>query len=194
MLNIQCQCGGTALQWRERKELWRLECCCSDCSAGMRFLHETKGGPQPPNYQMLDTLWLPNDFSVTRGLQKIGVVRLSADSRNTLFYCKECGTSLITDHVVYQGKVVITQIQNYSQFQGMSSEPHMAVKARHFVRDLDPNSIDSLPPFAGPQSEVYDGVSQTLVDVFPILYQQGATGEMNAQKLAALQGITYAGV
>jgi len=41
---------------------------------------------------------------------------------------------------------------------------------------------------------VYGGVSQTLVDVFPTLYQRGATGEMNAQKLAALQGITYAGV
>ena len=76
----------------------------------------------------------------------------------------------------------------------MSSEPHMAVKARHFVGDVDPHSIDSLPPFAGPQSEVYGGVSQTLVDVFPTLYQRGATGEMNAQKLAALQGITYAGV
>ena len=158
----------------------------------MLFLHETKGGPQPPTHQMLDTLWLPNDFSVTRGLLSIGVIKLSADSRNTLFYCKECGAGLITDHIAYREKVVITQIQNYSQFQGVSSGPHMAVKARHFVDEVNPHSIDSLSPFAGPQSEVYGGVSQTLVDVFPTLYQQGATGDMNAQKLAALQGIADA--
>ena len=74
----------------------------------------------------------------------------------------------------------------------MSSGPHMAVKARHFVDDVNPHSIDSLPPFAGPQSEVYGGVFQTLADVFPTLYQQGPTGDMNAQKLAALQGIADA--
>ena len=70
----------------------------------------------------------------------------------------------------------------------------MAVKARHFVDDVDPHSIDGLPSFAGPQSEVYGGGFQTLVDVFLTLYQQCATGEMNAQKLAALQGIAHAGV
>ena len=48
MLTIQCQCESTALQWQEPKELWRLECCCNDCTAGVRYLHEAKGGPQPP--------------------------------------------------------------------------------------------------------------------------------------------------
>ena len=64
MLTIQCQCESTALQWQEPKELWRLECCCNDCTAGVRYLHEAKGGPRPPDHQMLDTLWLANDFTL----------------------------------------------------------------------------------------------------------------------------------
>ena len=190
MLTIQCQCESTALRWQEAKELWRLECCCSDCSAGIRYLHEAKGGPQPPDHQMLDTVWLPNDFSVVKGLENIGVIKRSEEARNTLIYCTECGTSLITDHEVYGGKVVITQIQNFPQFQGMSVAPTMPVKARHFVDDVDAESRDRLPPFRGPQSEIYGSVSQTLIDAFPRLYEQGSTGDMNAQRLAEIRGIS----
>ena len=191
MLTIQCQCESTALRWQEAKELWRLECCCSDCSAGIRYLHEAKGGPQPPDHQMLDTVWLPNDFSVVKGLENIGVIKRSEEARNTLIYCTECGTSLITDHEVYGGKVVITQIQNFPQFQGMSTAPIMPVQARHFVDDVDADSRDSLPPFSGPPSEIYGSVSQTLIDAFPHLYEQGSTGDMNAQRLAEIRGTEY---
>ena len=191
MLTIQCQCESTALQWQEPKELWRLECCCNDCTAGVRYLHEAKGGPRPPEHQMLDTLWLANDFTVVKGLDNIGVIKRSAESRNTLIYCTACGTSLITDHVVYGGKVVITQIQNFPQFQGMSTAPIMPVQARHFVDDVDADSRDSLPPFSGPPSEIYGSVSQTLIDAFPHLYEQGSTGDMNAQRLAEIRGTEY---
>ena len=162
---------------------------------GNALLASNEGRPAAVKLpKILDTSWLPNDFSMTRGLLSIGAINLFADWRNTRFYCKECGISLITDHIVYREKVVITQIQNYSQFKGMSGGPQLTVKARHFVDDVDPHSIDSLPPFAGPQSEVYQGVCQTLVDVRPALYQQGAIGDMDAQKLTALRRIAGAGV
>ena len=140
---------------------------------------------------MLDTLWIANDFTVVKGLDNIGVIKRSAESRNTLIYCTACGTSLITDHVVYGGKVVITQIQNFPQFQGMSTAPIMPVKARHFVDDVDADARDSLPPFSGPPSEIYGGVSQTLIDAFPRLHAQGCTGDMNAQRLAEIRGMQY---
>ena len=140
---------------------------------------------------MLDTLWLANDFTVVKGLDNIGVIKRSAESRNTLIYCTACGTSLIADHVVYGGKVVITQIQNFPQFQGMSTAPTMPVQARHFVDDVDADSRDSLPPFSGPPSEIYGSVSQTLIDAFPHLYEQGSTGDMNAQRLAEIRGMSY---
>ena len=79
---------------------------------------------------MLDTLWLANDFNVVKGLDNIGVTKRSAESRNTLIRCTTCGTSLITDHVAYGGKVVVTQIQNFSQFQGISTAPTMPVLVR----------------------------------------------------------------
>ena len=191
MLTIQCQLESTALQWQEPKELWRLECCCNDCTAGVRYLHEAKSGPRPPEHQILDTLWLANDFTVVKGLDNIGVTKRSAESRNTLIYCTACGTSLITDHVVYGGKVVITQIQNFPQFQGMSTAPTMSVQARHFVDEVDAVSRDSLPSFSGPHSEIYGSVSQTLIDAILRLYEEGSTGDMNAQQLAETRGTEY---
>jgi len=59
------------------------------------------------------------------------------------------------------------------------------------MRDLTSDQRNRLPPFRGSHGALYEGVSDSLVEVFPALYKKGGTGIMNAQRLAEITGVSY---
>ncbi|MDB9798071.1 hypothetical protein OAB85_05345 [Pseudomonadales bacterium] len=191
MLTIHCKCDSVAIEWPHKKVLWQLECCCNECTTRIQYLHAEKHGPQPPAHQLLDGIWLKNDFTILKGLENIGAFKLSPTGRTTCFYCSKCATALLADHIIYKELVVITQVHNFMDFDGLRSATLLGPQARHFMRDLTANQRDRLPPFKGSHGALYEGVSDSLVEVFPELYKKGGTGIMNAQRLAEITGVSY---
>jgi hypothetical protein len=69
MLSIHCRCDSVAIEWPHKKVLWQLECCCNECTTRIQYLHAEKNGPKPPAHQLLDGVWLKNDFTILKGLE-----------------------------------------------------------------------------------------------------------------------------
>ncbi len=87
--------------------------------------------------------------------------------------------------------MVATQVHNFMNFDGLRNATFLVPQAPYLMRDLTSDQKDLLPRFEGSHGALYEGVSDSLVEVFPELYKRGGTGIMNAQRLAEITGVSY---
>ena len=188
MATITCMCGAVQLEFRAKNDLFRLECCCHDCSAALWYANK-RGGPVFPKMQCVDSSWFPNDFKVVRGLDKLGAFMNFEKADTTRFHCTDCWSVLFGDHTAYAGKIVVTQVGAYKEFAGLKNAQLMPPQARHFVQDLSKEQLAGLPAWSGDPSNVYPGVADNWMARFPSVLEAGREGtEMNAQILLAKIG------
>jgi hypothetical protein len=188
MATITCKCGTVRIEFDAKYDLLRLECCCRDCTAALRYAHQ-RGGPAFPENQCLDSSWLPNDFNIVKGEEKLGAFMNFENAATTRFYCTDCWTVLLADHPAYAKKLVLTQAGNYKEFEGLRNIELMPPRARHFVKDLSKEQLAALPDWGRNPSNVYQGVADILVAQFPAIQQAGKEGvKMSAQILLAKIG------
>jgi hypothetical protein len=188
MAIINCRCGAVQIEFYTNKDLFRLECCCHDCSAALWYA-DKRGGPAFPEYQCLDSSWFPNDFKVVKGEDMLGAFMNFENAATTRFHCKDCWTVLFADHPVYAGKLVLTQVGNYKEFEGLKKVKLMSPQARHFLKDLSGEQLAALPTWDGNPSNLYQGVADNLMNHLPKIQQIAKEGkEMNAQILLAKIG------
>jgi len=138
---------------------------------------------------MLDSNWFPNDFTILKGQDQLGAFMNFTGADTTRFHCRDCWTCLIGDHPAYGGKIVCTQVSNFTG--GLSDADLPDPKARHFLKDLNSEQAAALPTWAGDVTRVYQGVADNLMASLPQMMESGATGEMNAQVLIGLTGIPF---
>lgn len=183
MLSITCRCGAVHIEFFTQNDLFRLECCCYDCTAALWYANK-QGGPPRPTAQCLDTSWLPNDFNFSRGANKIGAFMNFENADTTRFYCKECWTVLIADHPAYEKKLIATQVAGFTTYDGLQRAALMPLQSRHFVKDLRPDQLATLPVWEGDPANVYESASELLMAQFPSMIAAGTEGtKMNAQRL-----------
>lgn len=188
MAAIRCACGAVEVELAVASDLFRLQCCCYDCNAALRYAHK-RGGPPGPEDRCIDSSWFANDFRIARGADRIGAFRNFAGADTTRFYCTECWSVLFADHAVYGGKLIVTQAAAYREFDGLAGAQRMPPRARHFIRDLTSGQQAALPNWQGDPSHLYQGVAETLMESFPAMIEAGAQGAgMNAQVLLARIG------
>ena len=183
MATITCKCGAVQIEFYTKNDLFRLECCCYDCTCALWYANK-RGGPSFPEHQCVDTSWFPNDFKVVKGEEKLGAYMNFENADTTRFHCKACWSVLIADHPAYDKKLVVTQVVNYKEFEGLKNAELMAPQARHFLKDLSTDQVAALPAWGGDSANVYQGVADILMTQFPALQEAGKEGaEMNAQIL-----------
>jgi hypothetical protein len=140
----------------------------------------------------LDSSWFPNDFKVVKGEDKLGAFMNFENAATTRFHCDDCWTVLFADHPVYAGKLVLTQVGSYKEFEGLKNVELMSPQARHFLKDLSREQLAALPTWDGNLSNVYQGVADNLMNRLPKIQQTAKEGkEMNAQILLAKIGAAF---
>jgi len=115
----------------------RLYCCL--------VVRTQARGPAPPVYQCLDSSWSPNAFTIVMGEEKLGAFLNFENADSTRFSCTDCWSVMFADHTFYDKKVLVTQIMNYQEFEGLTNVELMPPEARHFVKDLSPDQLAALP-------------------------------------------------
>lgn len=191
MATITCRCAAVHIAFYTDEDLFRLQCCCHDCSGGLWYAHK-RGGPAPPVHQCVDTSWFPNNFEILRGEDKIGAFLNFEEADTTRFYCTDCWTPLLGDHPAYEGAMIVTQVNNYVTFAGLQNATLMAPQARHFTRDVASEQFPDLPAWSGKADQVYQGVAELLMASFPSMLAAGGAGaEMNTQILLQRIGGTF---
>ncbi len=183
MATIKCKCAAVQLDFRASAELFRHQCCCHDCISALWYA-TVRGGPAYPHSLCADCCWLPNDFSVVSGEDKLGAFLNYEAADSTRFYCTSCWTVLFADHPLYDKRILVSQVAAYDGFEGLSNVVRMEPQARHFLKDRSPDEISALPPWHGDPAHVYQGVAEILLERFPAMKAAGGTGaDMNAQIL-----------
>ncbi|MFT4585414.1 MAG: hypothetical protein ACI915_004235 [Gammaproteobacteria bacterium] len=191
MVTINCKCTSVQIQFYTNNDLFRLQCCCHDCTSALWYASK-RGGPAHPPFQCVDTSWFPNDFKVVSGADRIGAFLNFPDADTTRFYCKECWTILLADHAAYDKRLVVVQAINFTEFDGLSNADLMQPQARHFVGDLSAEQLATLPAWPWDPANVYSSVADVLMERFPALQAAGAEGAlMNAQILLAKIGGSF---
>jgi len=188
MATITCKCGVVQIDFHTKNDLFRLECCCHDCSAALWYANK-RGGPALPEYQCVDSSWFPNDFKIVKGEDKLGAFMNFENADTTRFYCTDCWSVMFGDHTAYATKIVVTQVGAYKEFKGLRNAELMSPQARHFVKDLPKEQLAALPTWEGDPANVYQGVADNWMARFPAVLEAGKAGmEMNAQILLARIG------
>ena len=183
MATITCKCTSVQIEFFTTNDLFRLECCCHDCTAALWYAHK-RGGPAPPIHQCLDSSWFPNAFQIVTGEEKIGAFLNFENADTTRFYCTDCWSVLFADHPAYAKQLVVTQVMNYQEFEGLDKAELMPLQARHFLKDLSAEQLAALPAWRGDPSHVYQGAADLLLAQFRAIKAAGQEGaEMNAQIL-----------
>jgi hypothetical protein len=191
MITITCRCGAIELEFKAERDLFRLECCCYDCSAALSYARK-RGGPEFAQHQCVDSSWLPNDFTITCGQGKLGAFRNYLKGVTTRFYCTDCWSILFADHPAYAQRLLVTQVVNFTAFEAIDKGALMAARARHFLKDLSTLQVAQLPPWRGEPAHVYSGVAGNLIAEFPAIQAAGSEGlAMNAQVLLAKIGAVF---
>jgi len=187
--SINCLCGAVKVELKSKKALFRLECCCYDCSAALKYANTNKNGPKQPDHQAIDSIIFPNNFSIVKGKAKIGAFKNFADGDTTRFHCVDCWTLLFSDFPTFEGKLMMTQANCYQDFKGVQNVEIMDVCARHNTKDVDAEDLAVMPAFAGDAANVYDGIAKNYLDAQAELLAAGSAGEeMNMQILLAKIG------
>ncbi|MSR14185.1 MAG: hypothetical protein EXR86_06375 [Gammaproteobacteria bacterium] len=188
MATITCKCGAVQIEFYTKNDLFRLECCCHDCSAALWYANK-RGGPPFPKIQCVDSSWFPNDFKVVKGENELGAFVNFENADTTRFHCTVCWSVLFGDHTAYAKKLVVTQVGNYKEFEGLKNAELMSPQARHFLKDLSKEQLATLPIWEGDPANVYQGVAENWMACFPAVLEAGHEGtEMNAQILLAKIG------
>lgn len=183
MATITCKCGSVRINFLASAELFRHECCCHDCISALWYATR-RGGPEYPHDRCADCCWLPNDFRVERGEDKLGAFLNYESADTTRFYCTSCWTVLFGVHSLYEKRILVSQVATYKDFEGLTNVVRMEAQARHFLKDLNEEQIAALPPWRGAPSHVYQGVAEILIEHFPAMKAAGGEGAgMNAQTL-----------
>ena len=183
MATITCKCTSVQIEFFTSNDLFRLECCCHDCTAALWYAHK-RGGPALPSHQCLDSSWFPNAFTIVRGEDKIGAFLNFENADTTRFYCQDCWSVLFADHPAYAKQLVVTQVMNFKEFAGLTNAELMPLQARHFVKDLSEEQLATLPAWRGDPSHVYQSAADILLAQFLAIKAAGKEGtEMNAQIL-----------
>ena len=183
MATITCKCTSVQIEFFTNTDLFRLECCCHDCTAALWYAHK-RGGPAPPMHQCLDSSWFPNAFQIVRGEEKLGAFLNFANADTTRFYCTDCWSVLFADHPAYAKQLVVTQVMNYREFVGLANVEFMPLQARHFVKDLSAEQLAALPAWRGDPAHVYQSAANILIAQFSAIQEAGKEGTaMNAQIL-----------
>jgi len=183
MATIKCKCGSVHIDFPVETELFRHECCCHDCISALWYSTQC-GGPEYPHDLCADCCWLPNDFRIVTGEDKLGAFMNFEGADTTRFYCTSCWTVLFGDHPIYEKQIVVSQVAAYKEFVGLSNVVRMEPQARHFLADLNEEQVAGLPPWSGDPSHVYQSVAEILLERFPVMKAAGGEGvEMNAQIL-----------
>merc|ERR1712070_959420 len=160
MASINCLCGAVKVEFNTKRALYRLECCCYDCSAAVKYAHEMHGGPRGPKHQLMDSIWFPNDFKIIRGEDSIGAFKNFETGNTTRFYCQFCWTLLFADFPEYMGRILLTQVTNFGEFHGLQNAEVMEPTARQMVKDLSRYQLVTLPPWNGHPWHVYEGAAE----------------------------------
>ena len=180
MATITCKCAAVSIDFPVETELFRHECCCHDCISALWYATQ-RGGPAYPEDACADCCWLPNDFRITRGEEQIGAFLNYPGADSTRFYCSACWTVLFADHPLYEGRILVSQIAAYREFDGLANIERLAPQARHFLKDLDAQQVAALPEWQGDPAHVYEGPADNLLENFPAMKAAGNEGrEMNA--------------
>ncbi len=183
MATITCKCTSVQIEFFTNNDLFRLECCCHDCTAALWYAHK-RGGPAPPIHQCLDSSWFPNAFKIVTGEEKLGAFLNFENADTTRFYCTDCWSVLFADHPAYAKQLVVTQVMNYQEFEGLTNAELMPLQARHFLKDLSAEQLAALPVWRGDSSHVYPSAADILLAQFRAIKAAGQEGaEMNAQIL-----------
>ncbi len=183
MATITCKCTTVHIEFFTKNDLFRLECCCHDCTAALWYANK-RGGPSLPIHQCLDTSWFPNEFKIVTGEDKLGAFLNFENADTTRFYCTDCWSVLFADHPAYAKKLVVTQVMNYKDFKGLDNAELMPLQARHFLKDLSGEQLTALPAWRGDPAHVYHSAADILLAQFPAIQAAGKEGaEMNAQIL-----------
>ncbi len=183
MASITCKCGSVCIVFPTDVELFRHECCCHDCISALWYATQ-RGGPAYPSDLCADCCWLPNDFRIERGEDKLGAFLNYASADTTRFYCAGCWTVLFGDHPLYEKRILVSQIAAYEEFEGLSEIKRMEPQARHFLKDLSAEQVAALRLWHGASVHVYQGVADNLLEHFPAMKAAGGEGvDMNAQIL-----------
>lgn len=183
MATITCKCTAVRITFPVTTELFRHECCCHDCISALWYSTQ-RGGPEYPHDHLADCCWLPNDFHIERGEDKLGALLNFADADTTRFYCTACWTLLFGDHPLYDKRILVSLIASYREFAGLSDIVRGQPRARHFLKDLSDEQVAALPAWTGDPAHVYAGAADVLLENFPAMKAAGGEGrEMNAQIL-----------
>ena len=179
--SVACHCGAVKIQLASEC-LWRLECCCFNCTTALWY-GSTQGGPPAPKHQCIDSFYFANDFKVVQGEEHLGAWHEFEGADSTRFYCKKCWSNLVIDHPAYGGKILLTQSPTLTGTDSM-----MKPQGRHFMKDLSSEQKKELEkelPWQGEKDTLYDGVSDNFLAALPgiIENQTASPGEMNLQVL-----------
>lgn len=191
MATITCKYTTVQIEFFTKNDVFRLACCCHDCTTALWYANK-RGGPALLIHQWLDTSWFPNEFTIVTGEEKLGAFLNFENADTTRFYCTNCWSVLFADHPAYDKKVLVTQVMNYREFEGLANAELMPLQARHFVKDLSEEQLAALPAWRGDPSHVYQSAADILLAQFPAMKEAGKEGaEMNAQILLGKIGSAF---
>eukprot|EP00656_Telonema_subtile_P051671 TRINITY_DN7010_c0_g1_i1.p1 TRINITY_DN7010_c0_g1~~TRINITY_DN7010_c0_g1_i1.p1 ORF type:complete len:236 (+),score=40.74 TRINITY_DN7010_c0_g1_i1:1-708(+) len=185
MATVTCGCGSVEIAFSTPTAAYHIECCCHDCNAAQWYAETKKGGPGlGQQHSCIDCVYYPNDFTVTKGLDKIGSF-LNFKGADTLrFVCKDCWTIVLADHPFYGTKIVLTQ--RLAGLAGHELPPHAC---RIFQADLNEEQRAEIPAWTGAPELAYDGMASVIGEDFPAIFAKIEAGTtMNAQLLAEQVG------
>ena len=188
MATITCRCQSVVLRFHAEAELFRHECCCHDCISALWYSTQ-RGGPAYPSDLCADCSWLPNDFDIVSGMERIGAFMNYTDADTTRFYCTTCWTILFQDHPLYENRIVVSQVAAYREFVGLTHITRMAPQARHFLKDRSDEELAALPPWTGDPTHVYLEAAANLLENFPAMKAAvGPAQGIDTQKLLSRIG------
>jgi len=188
--SITCKCGEVKIAVKSRKNMYRLDCCCYDCTSCAWYWEKKGLGPEPLSGPPCeDLVYFANDFTVEKGMSSIGAMKPNKERDATRFYCKKCYTMLMTDHPFYGALMFSTPIMNYKSFKGLDADL-TETDSRQFLNDLTPEERKNVPEWKGPAEHNYDGVTGDLLAKLGegLLQKEGSTGDFNIQKLLQAVG------
>ena len=179
MSTLRCRCSAVKIKLSLGRPLWRLECCCHDCTLALWYVNKYRNAPALPPHQLLDGLWVPNDFEVVSGLDEIGSYKNFESGDTTRFYCRKCWTCMMADHPAYGQRLVLTQNLGFTEYEGISGVELFPPRSRHFLKDLNTEKREKLPNFEGSPDVIYEGISSNFMNAMDEVLKGEATGAMN---------------
>ncbi len=173
MATIQCRCGAVRIDFPTHAELFRHECCCHDCLSALWYATK-RGGPAYPHDLCADCCWLPNDFHIVTGEDKLGAFLNYEAADTTRFYCTACWTVLFGDHPLYDKRVVLLfgiflMLYVHPKLKAIDEQTEDEIVHLRGLREADGFAYQALDPCTQRQMFAF----QLLGMVFPHYMERG---------------------